>query len=288
MKYRLKTSIIFALLVSCLSTFISTSTNAQWLELMADLGFKTTSVNRYLFFSSDIISVRSSLKLFKPAVLRASEFGIEVADASTFVDRTRAAVVVNANFFNEKHAPLGLIMSRGILHQGLKPGSSLLNGVFAFGVTSGSKVFRSERFSSLGITDAVQAGPLLIEGGNATNIRDQRRERRAGVCIDQQERIIIFASSSEVWGVTLSELQELLLGIGCRDALNLDGGGSAQMALSRGLINKLGPGEQDLLIERLEGARGSDQVPVALGLFPSVSSDSLGAGASVTRSKSEE
>lgn len=278
MKYRLKTSIISTLLLFCLSMLTASCVNAQWLELTADLGFKTSSVSRYLFFSSEIILVRSSLKLFKPAVLRASEFGSEVADATTFVDQTRAAVVVNANFFNEKHAPLGLIMSRGILHQGLKPGSGLLNGVFAFGVTSGSKVFRADKFSSLGIIDAVQAGPLLVEGGYATSIRDQRRERRAGVCIDQQDRIIIFASSSELWGITLSELQELLLGVGCRDALNLDGGGSAQLALSRGLLNKLGTGEQEFLIERLEGARGSDQVPVALGLFSSVASDPTGAG----------
>lgn len=272
MKYRLKTSILAILLLWCLSTILSPSfASAQWLELAADLGFKGTSVSRYLFFSSDIILVRSSLKLFRPAVLRASDFGSEVADAATFVERTKSTVVVNANFFNEKHAPLGLIMSRGILHQVLKPGSSLLNGVFAFGGTSGFKVFRADRFSSLGITDAIQAGPLLLEGGSPTKIRDQRRERRAGVCIDQQDRIIIFSSSSEVWGVTLSELQELLLTVGCRDALNFDGGGSAQLALSKGVISKLGSGEQEYLAERLEGARGSDQVPVALALFPTSS-----------------
>ncbi len=272
MKDRFKTPIIAILLL--LSPFFlhPSYVGAQWLELAADLGFKAASVNRYVFFSSDLILVRSSLKLFKPAVLRANDFGGEVADVASFVERTKSAVVVNANFFNEKHAPLGLVMSRGILHQALKPGSSLLNGVFAFGGSSGAKVFRADRFLSLGITDALQAGPLLIEGGVITNIRDQRRERRAGVCVDQQDRIIIFSSSSEVWGVTLSELQELLINVGCKDALNFDGGGSAQLGLSRGLISKLGPSEQEYLKEMLEGARGSDQVPVALGLFPSGSS----------------
>lgn len=274
MKIGFRTPIISMLLFAVLHLFNPSYVGAQWLELAADLGFKSASVSRYVFFSSELILVRSSLKLFKPAVLRATDFGGEAADVATFVERTKSAVVVNANFFNEKHAPLGLVMSRGILHQVLKPGSSLLNGVFAFGGTSGAKVFRADRFLSLGITDALQAGPLLIEGGVVTNIKDQRRERRAGVCVDQQDRIIIFSSSSEIWGVTLSELQELLINVGCKDALNFDGGGSAQLGLSRGLINKLGQSEQEYLTEMLDGARGSDQVPVALGLFPSVSSSS--------------
>ena len=63
-------------------------------------------------------------------------------------------------------------------------------------------------------------------------------------------------------GVSIAEIQNMLLqeGVDCRDALNLDGGGSAQFFLDSHLPGAL-PELQEVTIH------GRDDVPVALGLF---------------------
>ena len=70
--------------------------------------------------------------------------------------------------------------------------------------------------------------------------------------------------SAGFFGLSLEELRDILLSdsIGCRDALNLDGGGSTQLfAESRSAANESTP-TSPVFIE------GTDEVPVVLAVFP--------------------
>ena len=110
----------------------------------------------------------------------------------------------------------------------------------------------------------MQGGPRLLANGAAVpGLRDvNSSSRRAGVCLDKDNRLIFFCVSSSLSGVSLAELQTALRapGIDCVDALNLDGGGSAQLYVSSEL-----PGSVREASEL--SIRGKDEIPVALGLF---------------------
>jgi Phosphodiester glycosidase len=117
--------------------------------------------------------------------------------------------------------------------------------------------------------DLLQAGPLLVRGGATvvtgaddegfsaaadqfdSDISDGRYPRCALALTD--DRVLALACDgrhSDEAGLTLAELADVLVGLGARTALNLDGGGSASLVCHGELVNR--PREQHG-IELLEG-----------------------------------
>ena len=131
--------------------------------------------------------------------------------------------------------------------------------------STGLRIVNRDSFEPLGVTEAVQAGPRLLSGGSRIKgLREASAfSKRSGVCIDGEHRLIIFGVSSGFLGMSIEQLQELLMRpeIGCVDALNLDGGGSAQL-----WINGKIPGASRSFAEIF--VQGTDTVPVALALVP--------------------
>ena len=170
--------------------------------------------------------------------------------------------MINASFFDEKGDPLGLVVQRGIQGQSVHSGGSLLNGIFTVS-RQGVAIVRRADFSSLPVLEAFQAGPVLLFKGERTTIKHPATaSRRSGVCVDEKGRLIIFCVASG-WSATgLATLQNTLLSpeMGCRYALNLDGGGSAQLYVAPDLLGKHPDFEGVSL-------KGTDAVPIALGLF---------------------
>lgn len=78
--------------------------------------------------------------------------------------------------------------------------------------------------------------------------RDRRHPRTAlGLSADRRTLILLVVEgrSEENSGVTARELGEMLLGLGARDGMKLDGGGSSTMFLSRrGLVNHPSDGRE--------------------------------------------
>lgn len=79
--------------------------------------------------------------------------------------------------------------------------------------------------------DALAAGPWLLRGG-AIRVRDGGpRHPRTAVGSDGRTTFFVTVDgrAEEAAGMTLHELAQVLLALGCRDAFNLDGGGSTTM-----------------------------------------------------------
>jgi hypothetical protein len=111
--------------------------------------------------------------------------------------------------------------------------------------------------------DLLQAGPLLVEGGRAvfvdgvdsegfsigqaqfdSDITDGRYPRAAlGIADGIAFALACDGRSPEDAGLTLGELAELLAALGAREALNLDGGGSATLVSAGRIVNA--PREHD-------------------------------------------
>ena len=256
-----------ALLLTFLICVFATATShaedsVQWNRLGDDLEVAQIDLGSGLIFYPQLTLVRTSLKHYRVEAFRAETFSKRAIDVREMAQASRAIVGINANFFDEQHKPLGLIISRGNLVQGLHRGGQTLTGVFKVTRNSIGIASRAE-FNAAAVVEAIQAGPrLLANTQRISGLRDATvSSRRAGVCIDSSNRLLFYVVSSII-GATLDQIQSALLlpGIGCVDALNLDGGGSAQLYISSELAGAA-KGASPIYIS------GGDEVPVMLGLF---------------------
>lgn len=234
-----------------------------WRKYGDDLETAILNHQRGALSSSQLSLVRSSLQRYRVAVVRASELGVRRASVKTMCRAAHGVACINANFFDESGSALGLVISRGILQRQMHRGGNTLTGIFQV-TRGGLAIINRSSFDPSAVLEAVQAGPRLIADGVAVRgLSDTRSSRRAGVCLDKSARIIFFITSSGFGGLTVEELQSLLskAEVGCYQALNLDGGGSAQLYVSRTAPGTVQDAE-DILIS------GRDDVPVALALVP--------------------
>ena len=101
-----------------------------------------------------------------------------------------------------------------------------------------------------GDSNIMTAGPMLIHDGRLVSMRDdktfvtQRHNRTAiGTRADGTVLLVTLdGRSKQSEGMSLQDFQKLLLCLGCRDALNLDGGGSTTMYVKGmphgGIVNR--------------------------------------------------
>lgn len=135
---------------------------------------------------------------------------------------------VNGGYFHETFQPAGLVISdRKILHSFEK--ARLLSGVLEMGKYS-IRLVRSDKYrASKHVTDALQAGPFLIEnGGKIRGLNEIRMARRTIVASDGAGNWALISMTP----VTLAQAGDLLRTPGLFPkwrpwhALNLDGGSS--------------------------------------------------------------
>ena len=232
-----------------------------WRTLAPDLEVAERSLSPGIL-SSPIVLVRSALKTHRLGVIRATEFGMRRGEVKTLCRLSKASVCINANFFDELGDPLGVVMSRGILHRRIHSGGRTLTGIIQ-ATRQGVDIIPRQSFTSSAVLDAIQAGPrLVVDGARSPDIRDLTRTGRSAVCLDQKGRLIFLASSAGFRGLTFTELQDLLLdeNVACKVALNLDGGGSSQLFVAP-------PASAHSTTAEAISLNGFDQVPVALALF---------------------
>jgi exopolysaccharide biosynthesis protein len=92
--------------------------------------------------------------------------------------------------------------------------------------------------------DIVTTGPLLLVGGElepvvADNFNKTRHPRTAvGRRADGTVLLVVADGRNEqAAGLSMLELQEVMAALGCRDAVNLDGGGSTTMVVRGEVVN---------------------------------------------------
>ncbi len=235
-----------------------------WEKLGSGLEQTNFKINGDSIISSSIAIVRSDMQSHRIATIRASEFGWKRATVQALCKAAGAVACINANFFDEQGKPLGLVISRGIIHQRLHKGGGLLTGILFITPKSVGVAYR-DAFSTEGVIEAVQAGPRLVSKGTIVEglKESSRSSNLSGICIDAHQHVSIFRVTSGVFGGSLHQLQNVLIQpqIGCVEALNFDGGGSSSMYISGEIQGHAGA-------IREENFPGTDEVPVAIGLFP--------------------
>lgn len=164
----------------------------------------------------------------------------------------RDAIATNASFFDEAGKTMGLAVDRG-----RSLGGRRLSRWAAFVVDGGRARIVSGATLEDGLAHdlVVQGLPRLVVGGSVPRLKPQRAERTA-VCVEDPRVVLVVTTTR----VDATEFARFLAaapdagGLGCRDALNFDGGSSTQLTAHWGAFEA-----------RVDGAWG---VPNALVVTP--------------------
>lgn len=233
----------------CLQQWVSLAAGIEYQHMaweLPDTGFGVEF--HVLRVDPEVLSLR---------VLDARDFGLSRMTVQEMAQRTGALAVVNGGYFDTSEQPVGLVVRDGQVTSGLRRqdwGVLVLDGSRARIVHTRSYQRRKST------TQALQTGPRLVVRGQETTLK-QTFTRRSAVGIDRAGRILLVAVQTiePEAKTTLAELGAILRtpesegGLGCLEALSLDGGGSTQMA-----ANAAG---------RLVDVPGQWPVVTALGVF---------------------
>lgn len=171
--------------------------------------------------------------------------------------RSGAVAAVNGSFFNMK-APYGSVNYLRVDDADLAPnrlspnapgsGRTLQQGgavaTFRGGLymLKGDDLRTWERY--IAAEDVVTTGPVLIAGGEPEPVKlakfntDRHPRTAAGRRADGTVLLVVAdGRSPQAAGLTMGELQQVMLALGCRDAINLDGGGSTAMVVRGEVVN---------------------------------------------------
>ena len=171
---------------------------------------------------------------------------------SEMARKHEAVAAVNGSFFDmDKHFPICYLRIDSVNIGANTPGKDTVNRkYYQYGTLCllGDSVLILKTDSSrrweeaLPYPDIMTAGPLLIWHDTLQYMRDDRtfvtnRHNRTAVGIREDGTVLLFAADGrfkQAEGLSLTELQQILRWLGCRDALNLDGGGSTTLYLNIG------------------------------------------------------
>ncbi|MDO5348106.1 MAG: phosphodiester glycosidase family protein, partial [Bacillota bacterium] len=111
-----------------------------------------------------------------------------------------------------------------------------------------------EEFNNLDIEQTFTFGPILVRDSQATQLNDTSRHPRTAIGQLDDNRYVIVVAEGRMEGadgMTLGELQQLFLNLGCKTAYNLDGGGSTTLYFQGKLINTPSDGSERSVVDMI-------------------------------------
>ena len=255
------TSLLLALSSLLFSLNAYPQQQEAWTKSANGLEYKKIMLSRGASLGKELLAVKISARQ-GIKVLRAQDFGKRSMSAREICLAAGALLCINSSFFDEKNNALGLLISSGITFQKTHSGGETLTGIFA-STRKSFLILGRDDFNSALLIEAVQAGPRLVVNGKALeDFKDKEVSRRSGICIDNNGVPVFFATSNDSWAVSLADFAQAMVmpEVNCKDGLNLDGGGSAQ------LFMRTVSGKPMAADEALFDIRGQDEAPVFLAV----------------------
>ena len=171
---------------------------------------------------------------------------------SEMAQKHDAVAAINGSFFDmDQHFPVCYLRIDSVELGENTPGKDTVNRkYYQYGTLclSHDSVFILKTDSprhweeALPYPDIMTAGPLLIWHDTLQHMRNDRtfvtnRHNRTAVGIRDDGTVLLLVADGrhkQAEGLSLTELQQIFRWLGCRDALNLDGGGSTTLFLNIG------------------------------------------------------
>jgi uncharacterized protein YigE (DUF2233 family) len=157
--------------------------------------------------------------------------------------RAQALAAINGGFFLPDYRPLGILIVDG---QQANPLRKADWGIFLM-QNNRPRIIHTNEFHNEGsITQALQVGPRLVVEGKEKIMKKQAARRSALGITRNRQIILLNTEDTDAHFQDLARLFRLPAsegGLECRDALGLDGGGSAQMYAEYKSLNIDIPGQ---------------------------------------------
>jgi exopolysaccharide biosynthesis protein len=253
----------------CIFLFCHPAGFTQALDLSKyQLPFNVRGVTHYHLNSDGLSPEKQNVEIIAIGrkAMSTLKFGIGYSDSilkrtSQFAEETKAIVALNGSFFDvKKGGSVAYLESGGKViawnrnsKQPWAKTDSLLNGAILV-----SHKFRlnvevaktSAAYEESTKEEAVLvSGPILLIGGKKMPLENsefvKKRHPRSCLCKTADKRILFIAidgRSALASGMNLGEAQDFLLRLSCRDAINLDGGGSTTLWMNdgkeKGILNR--------------------------------------------------
>lgn len=205
---------------------------------------ETVKENGFVYYVADVqLSDASYLK----TAFANNTFGKNITQTtSAMAEENNAIFAVNGDYYGFRDT--GLIIRNGVLYRDT-PRSSPDNQTLTVDSAGNLAVVTEDEVSGMellkaGILQSFSFGPILVADGKtvnqATKTTSQSANPRTAIGqIAPLHYIFVVADgrSSESSGMTLSQLAQVFVDMGCTIAYNLDGGGSSSLWLNGKLIN---------------------------------------------------
>jgi uncharacterized protein YigE (DUF2233 family) len=176
-----------------------------------------------------IYAIRVALNKFSLRVIDNRDLGVTYLDVKTMAQKTQALAMINGGFFQPGYKPLGLLIVDG---RETNPVRKADWGIFLI-QDSQPKIIHTTEFSpDKNISQALQVGPRLVVGGRELTMKKQIARRSAVGVTHKNQVILVNTDDTDAYAQDLARvfwLTEEEGGLGCRDAMSLDGGPSAQL-----------------------------------------------------------
>lgn len=220
---------LFTTLTICLISSIACAKVNQWESIapgMEYLRVPTPSISTH----GRIHAFRVSLEDYNLDIAMAKDYDKLALSAGKFAKKTASLITINGGFFGPNYKPLGLRIQQGVVRSRLKNTSWW--GVFYIKNNHAHIVSQRQYRKSSRPDFAIQAGPRLLVNGSIPMLKDGYAERSA-LCITTQGDVVI--AITERAPLTTTQFARILQrpvnrdGLGCHQALNLDGGSSSQL-----------------------------------------------------------
>ncbi len=192
-------------------------------------------------FRIDVITAKKDMK-----------YGEPISDIARHVN---ALIGINGGFFTPEHKSIGLLVKSG---KQINP-MHYTSWWSVFGIRGNTPIIlpQWQVKSTSRFTMALQAGPRLVVNGRVPKLKNKKNTARSAIGITSGGQVIIVATEGA--GISLTDMAQLMLrsrfinGLGCPNAMALDGGRSSQLYSRVGDVN--------LSVE------GFSRVPNGIGVF---------------------
>ena len=222
----------------------------------------------YAFNNTELRFFVADILVDDPAQMQTAfageEYSKKNAEAtSDIAARHDAVLAINGDYYNYKDN-VGLVIRNGELYRDKATTRDQLlvyaDGTFKALPRGSYEQGTGQQYIDEGVVQCFTFGPLLVNDGEAVELpkkyiistKDTIREPRTAIGqIDANHYVVIVADGRrDGWsdlGMTLQELQQMFVQLGCTVAYNMDGGGSATMILDGERVNKTsGSRERDV------------------------------------------
>jgi len=245
---------------------LTESGKCQKIDLDRQVSKKMAQEIRLFRLNSDsLFSEKQQVAIAELKVNAPSGYKLAIAYSDTllkktsiFAEEANALVALNGGFFDvEKGGSVAYLEANGktiaktrLSKEKWAKTDSLLNGAIILDNSGSLKLEIAKPASFYEQSDrensVMVAGPMLLLNGKELLLENssfvKKRHPRSCLCETSDNSILFIAidgRSESASGMSLGETQQLLLRLNCRNAINLDGGGSTTLWVNDGVEKRI-------------------------------------------------